>query len=118
LLPFGSESFVFLLFRNVKVKIYRTIILPVVLHGSETWSFTLWEEHGLRVFENRMMRRLFGPKMDELTGEWRKFHSGELHNLYSCQNIIRQNKSRVTSWAGHGREEKVSGGLVGKPEGK
>jgi hypothetical protein len=62
-----------LLSRNVKVKIYKTIILPVVLYGCETWYLTLREEHRLRVFENRVLRRIFGPKRDEVTGEWRKF---------------------------------------------
>jgi hypothetical protein len=65
-----------------KVKIYKTIILPAVLYGCETWSLTLGEEHRLRVFENRVLRRIFGPKRDEVMGEWRKLHSGELHNLY------------------------------------
>jgi hypothetical protein len=63
-----------LLSRNVKDKIYKTIILPVVLYGCETWSLTLREEHTLRVFENRVLRRIFGPKRDEVTGEWRKLH--------------------------------------------
>jgi hypothetical protein len=71
-----------LLCRNVKVKIYETIILPVVLYGCETWSLTLREEHRLRVFEKRVLRRIFGPKRDEVTGEWRKLHNGELHNWY------------------------------------
>jgi hypothetical protein len=66
--------------RNVKVKIlYKTIILPIVLYGCETWSVTLREEHRLRVFENRVLRRIFGPKRDEVTGEWRKLHIEELH---------------------------------------
>jgi hypothetical protein len=72
-----------LLCRNVKVKIFRTIIVPVVLCGCETWSLTLREEHRLRVFENRVLRGMFGPKRDEVTGEWRKLHNGELCNLYS-----------------------------------
>jgi hypothetical protein len=80
--------------RNVKVKIYKTIILPVVLYGCKTWSLTLREEHRLRVFENRVLRRIFGPKRDEVTGEWRKLHSKELHNLHSSPDIIRQVKSR------------------------
>jgi hypothetical protein len=70
-----------LLSRNVKYIIYRIIILPVVLNGRETWSVTLREEHRLRVFENRVLRRIFGPKMDEVTGEWTKLHNEELHNL-------------------------------------
>jgi hypothetical protein len=72
-----------LLSRNVKVKIYKTIILPVVLYGCETWALTLREEHRLRLFENRVLRRICGPKRDEVTGEWRKLHNEELHNLYS-----------------------------------
>jgi hypothetical protein len=82
-----------LLSRTVKVKIHKTIILPVVLYGCETWSLTLREEHRLRVFENRALRRIFGPKRDEVKGEWRKLHRGELHNLYSSSNIIGQIKS-------------------------
>jgi hypothetical protein len=78
-----------LLSRNVKVKIYKTVILPVVLYGCETWSLTLREEHRLRVCENRVLRRIFSPKRDEVTGEWRKLHNEELHNLYSSLNIIR-----------------------------
>jgi sorting nexin-29 len=83
-----------LLSRNVKVKIYKTIMLPVVLYGCETWSLTLREEHGLRVFENRVLRGIFGPKRDEVTGEGRKLHNEELHNLYSSPDMIRQVKSR------------------------
>jgi hypothetical protein len=67
-----------LLCRNLKVKIYKTIILSIVLYGCETWSLTLREEHGLRVFENRVLRRIFGAKRDEVTGEWRQLHSEEL----------------------------------------
>jgi hypothetical protein len=78
-----------LLSRNVEVKIFKTIILPVVLYGCETWSLILREKHRLRVFENRILRRLFGPKRDEVTGEWRKLHNEELHILYSSPNIIR-----------------------------
>jgi hypothetical protein len=83
-----------LLSRNVKVKIYETIILPVVLYGCETWSLSLREENRLRVFENRVLKRIFGPKRDEVTGEWRKLHNAQLHNLYSSPDIIRQVKSR------------------------
>jgi hypothetical protein len=85
---------------NVKVKIYKTIILPVVLYGCETWSLTLREEHRLRVFENRVLR-IFRPKRDEVTGECRKLHNGELRNLYSSPDIIRQIKSRRMRWAVH-----------------
>jgi hypothetical protein len=76
----------------LKVKIYKTIILPVVLYGCETWFLTLREEHRQRVFENRVLRRIFGPKRDEVTGEWKKLHNRELHNLYSSPDIIRQIK--------------------------
>jgi hypothetical protein len=104
------------------VKIYRTIILPVVLYRCENWSLTLREEHRLRVFENRVMRRIFGPKRDEVTGKWRKLHSEELHNLYSSPDITRQVKSRRMRWVGHvarvGEERRVYKVLVGKPEGK
>jgi hypothetical protein len=78
-----------LLSRDVKVKIYKTIILPVVLYWCETWSVTLREEHRLRVFGNRVLRGIFGTKREEVMGEWRKLHSGELHNLYSSPDIIR-----------------------------
>jgi hypothetical protein len=71
------------------------------LYGCETWSLTLREEHRLRVFENRVLRGIFGPKRDEVTGEWRMLHSGELHNLDSSPDIIRQFKSRRMRWAGH-----------------
>jgi hypothetical protein len=77
------RSFVILLSRNVKVKLYKTIFLPVVLYG--TWSFTLREEHRLREFENRVLRRIFGPKRDDVMEEWRKLHNGKLHNLYHLQ---------------------------------
>jgi hypothetical protein len=111
-----------LLSRNIRVKIYKTIILPVVLYGCETWSLTLREEHRLNVFENRVLRRIFGPKRDEVTGQWRKLHSGELHNLYSSPNISRQIKSRRMRWAGHvacmGGGRNVYRDLVGKPKGK
>jgi hypothetical protein len=111
-----------LLSRNVKVKIYKTIILPVVLYGCETWSLMIREEHRLRVLENRVLRRIFGPKRDEVTGEWRKLHNVELHNLYSSPDIIRQVKSRRMRWAGHvarmGEDRKVNKILVGRPEGK
>jgi len=70
-----------LLSKNLKIKIYRTIILPVVLYGCETWSLTLREECRLRVFENRVLWRVFGPKRDEVTREWRKLHNEELSDL-------------------------------------
>jgi hypothetical protein len=76
------------------------IILPV-LNGYETWSLTLWEEHRPRVFKNRVLRRIFGPKRDEVTGKWRKLHKKELHDLYSSPSIIRIIKSRRMRWKGH-----------------
>jgi len=85
----------------IVVKIYRTIILPVVLYGCETWSLTLREERRLRVFENRVLGRVFGPKRDEVTGEWRKLHNEELRYLNSLPNIVRVVKSRRMRWAGH-----------------
>ena len=85
----------------VLFKIYRTIILPVVLYGCETWSFTLREERRLRVFENRVLRRVFGLKRDEVTGEWRTLHNEELSDLYCSPNIVRVIKSRRMKWAGY-----------------
>jgi hypothetical protein len=90
-----------LLSKNFKIRIYKTIILPVVLYGCETSSLTLREEHRLRVFENRVLRRIFGSKRDEATGEWRKLHIEELRDLYSSPSIIRIIKSRRMRWAGH-----------------
>jgi len=81
-----------LLFRKLKIKIYITIILPVVLYGCETWSLTLREE--CRLFENRLLRRVFGPKRDEVTGEWRKLHNEELSDLNCLPNVVRVVKSR------------------------
>jgi hypothetical protein len=89
-----------LLFKNIKIKIYRTVILPVVLYGCETWSLTSTEGHRVRVFENRVLRRIFGPKRDDVTGEWRRLHNEELYDLYSSPNIIRVIKSRK-KWAGY-----------------
>ena len=77
-----------LLSKNINIRIYRTVILPVVLYGCETWSLRLREECRLRVFENRMPRRIFGPKRDEVTGEWRRLHNEELYALYSSPDII------------------------------
>jgi hypothetical protein len=86
-----------LLSKNIKITICRTITFPVVLYGCETWSLTLREEHRLRVFQNRVLRRIFGPKKYEVTGGWRKLHNEELHNLYSSPSIIRI----IKRWSGH-----------------
>jgi hypothetical protein len=113
-----SSSF---LSKNVKIKIYRTIILLVVLYGFESWLFTLREECRLRVFENRVLRRIFGPKRDEVM-EWRRLHNKELYALYSSPDIIWVIKSRRLKWAGHvtcmGERRGAYRALVGKPEGK
>jgi hypothetical protein len=107
--------------KNLKIKIYKTVILPVVLYGCDTWSLTLREEHRLRVSENRVLRRIFGPKSEE-DGSWRKLHNNELHSLYSSPNIVRVIKSRKMRWAGHvARMREVRGVyriLVWRPQGK
>ena len=121
-----------LLSKNLKIKMHRTIIIPVVYgcetwsltlrERCETWSLTLMEECRLRVFENRVLRRIFGPKRDKVTGEWRKLHNEELNDLYSSPNIIPVIKPRRMRWVGHvlhmGEIRGVYGVLVGKPEGK
>jgi hypothetical protein len=97
-----SRTFCLLNFcpKKVKIRIYKIIILSVVLHGCETWSLTLKEEHRLEVFENRVLRRIFGPRRDEVTGEWRKLRNEELHDLYSSPSIIIIIKSKMR-WTGH-----------------
>jgi hypothetical protein len=92
------------------------------LYGCETWSLTLKEESRLRVFENRVLRKVFGPRRDEVTGDWRKLHTEELNGLYSLPNIVRVVKSRRMRWVGHvarmGEGRAVHRVLVGRPEGK
>jgi hypothetical protein len=110
-----------LILKNLKIKIYKIVILPVVLYGCETLSLTLGEEHRLRVFENRVLRRIFGPEREE-DGSWRKLHNDELHSLYSSSNIVRVIKSRRMRWDGHVARMGMGNGvyrvLVGRPEGK
>jgi len=111
-----------LLYKNIKINIYRTIILPLVLYGSETLSFTLREEHRLRVFENRVLRRIFGLKIDKVRGEWRRLYNEELNDLYSSPYIMQVIKSRIMRWvmqvACMGEWRDAYRVLVRKPEGK
>jgi hypothetical protein len=111
-----------LLSKNDVNMIYRTVILPVVLCGCETWSLTVREERRLKAFENRVLRRIFGPKRGEVTGEWGKLHNEELNDLYSSPNIIRVIKSRRMRWVGHvarvGDRRGVYRFSVGKLEGR
>ncbi|KAJ4427444.1 hypothetical protein ANN_25067 [Periplaneta americana] len=111
-----------LLSKNLKFRIYKTVILPVLLYGCETWTLTLREEHRLRVFENKVPRKIFGAKRDEVTGEWRKLHNIELHAFYSSPDIIRNNKSRRLRWAGYvarmGESRNAYRVLIERPEGK
>ena len=101
---------------------YIVIMKYFVLYGCETWSLTLREEHRLRVFKHRVLRRIFGPKRDEVTGEWRRPHNEVFKDLYCSPNIFRVIKSRRMRWAGHvarmGERRGVYRVLVGKPEGK
>jgi hypothetical protein len=107
--------------RKLKIKIYRTVILAVVLYGCEAWSLTLREEHRLRVFENRVLR-IFGPKREEDGCHGENYIMMQLHSLYSSPNNVRVIKSRRTRWAGHGARIGEGRGvyrvLVGRPEGK
>ena len=124
ILSFGTESFVFqdAIQKNLEIKIHRTVILPVVLYGCETWLLTLQEERKLKVFENIVLRRIFGPRRNEVTGEWRRLRNEELNDLYSSPNIVRVINLRRMRWAGHvarmGEERGVYRVLVGKPEGR
>jgi len=107
-----------LLSKIIKIKVYRTTIL----YRCETWSLTLRVERRLRAFENRVLRRIFGPKRDEVTGEWRKLLNEEFNNVYTSSNIVRMTKSRRMRWAGRvacmGERRGVFRVLVGKYEGK
>jgi hypothetical protein len=109
-----------LISKNLKIKIHKTAVLPVVLYGCKTWSVTLRQEHRMRVFENRMLRRIFGPKREE-DRSWRKLHNS-LHSLYSSPYIVKVIKSRRMRWAGHvahmGGRRGMYRVLVGRPKGK
>jgi hypothetical protein len=123
LLSFSPKSFVFPFhIKKLKLKLHKTVILPVVFYGSVNWSLTLREENRLRVlFENRALRRISGPEREE-DGSWRKVHDNKLPGLYSSSNIVRVIKSRRMRWAGHvARMEEGRGVyrvLVGRPERK
>jgi len=111
-----------LLSKNLKIKIYRTVILPVDLYGCGNWSFSLRKERKLGLFENRVLRKIFGPRKDEVTGEWRRLHNQGLYYLYTSPNTVRVIKSRRMRWAGHValmvEERVVYRILVGKLEGR
>jgi hypothetical protein len=110
-----------LLSKNLKIRIHKTIILPEVLYRCKTWSLAISEEHRRGVFENRVLRRIFGPKRDDVTGELRKLQNKELHDLCSSPSIIRIMMMRRMRWAGHVARMEEKGKayrlLVGKPEG-
>jgi len=111
-----------LLSKNIKMKIWRTIISPILSSWCETWSLTLGAGHRLRVFENRVTRNIFWPRRDEITGNWRKLHDEDLHGLYYLPNNIWVIKSRIMSRVGHvvciGKRRDAHMVLVGKPEGR
>jgi hypothetical protein len=110
-----------LLQKNLKVRMYKNTILPLVLYGSETCSLTLWEKYKLRVCENMVLKRIFGPKRDVVTRGWRKLHNEELCDFYSSPSVIKFIKPRMR-WAGHvarmDEKRNVYRLLVGKPRGK
>jgi hypothetical protein len=107
-----------LISKSLKIKIYKTVILPVALYGSKTWSLTLREEHRLRVFENRMLRKIFGLKREK-DGSWRKLHNDELHSLYSSLNIVKSRRMRRMGHVACMEEGRgVYRVLVGRPKGK
>ena len=102
MLLFGRESLTSRpLSKSLKIKIYRIIILSVVLYMCETWSLILREERKLRFFDNNVLRRIFGLRRDEVTGDWRRLHNEKLNDLYCLPNIVRVIKSRRMRWAGH-----------------
>ena len=111
-----------MLSKNLENQIYRTIILPVVVYGCETWLLTLRQERRLRVFGNRVLRRIFGPKRDDVTGAWRKLQNVELNDLYCSCSIVRVIKSRRMKWVEHvarmGERRGLYSAFVRKPEGK
>jgi hypothetical protein len=111
-----------LLSKNLKIKLYTTVILPIVLYGCEIWSLTLKEERWLRVFGNRVLRRVFGPKRDKVMGEWRILHNEELSDLCWLPNIVRVVETRKMRWTGHVACMREGRGvhrvLMGRPEGK
>ena len=106
-----------LLSKNLKIRMYRTIILPLVLYGCQTWSLTLREERKLRVFENMALSRIFGTRSYEVTEEWRRMYNEELNDLDSSTNNVRLIKSRRMRWPGHvvcTGEESLGGETGGK----
>ena len=110
-----------LLSKNIKLKIYKTLILPVILYGFDTWTLTLREETILQVFENKFLSKIFGPKRDDQIGEWRRLHNGELYDLYGKPDIIRIVMSCKLRWTGHvtrmGNERDAWKLLVGNQRG-
>jgi hypothetical protein len=106
--------------KNIKIKIYRTIILTVVLYGCETWSLTLREERRLKVFENNVLRNISGTRNDGIKGEWRRLHNEELYDLHPSPNIIQVTKLRTVRWVGHvaHMEERCVQGFGGETRGK
>jgi hypothetical protein len=103
-----------MLSKNLKIKVYITIILSLILYGCETWSLTLREERRPRVFENMVLRRIFGPKEDEVTGEWRKLHNEELNNLYFSPKFLRVIKSKRMRCSAYGGGDRCEQGFGGE----